>query len=391
VKTPPPSISFWSLRSDLRSERSKTKDSLSLVTDATSLRGVSIQFYCYTVPAIFDYGDRSPLNMIAELEVPEYGKEILTKLLNEYGDQWHKELDDFYSKDDPKWEIDPKFIDSATGLAKVDLSIEDQQEINKSLKNDSRPFIEYEDFLDNIIHWLTRDEIDEEVDENQVKEWNVAYLLKDWRDRRIEYWTRIKGLSEPKARNQTYLDIEKLNLGGKECTCHTCGVFFYDNIPDLYHHNGVKELYCSVNCETKASFDCIVCAENYVVGLPHSSLFDKLRILRLQGICSLDCREVFKTEKALESKYISSARRRAIKYGVAFDETITRKLVFEKENGRCYLCQIETHLEHSEENYEPKLSTVDHIIPISKGGPHNWENVRNCCLKCNITKHDRIY
>ena len=341
--------------------------------------------------AIFDYGDRSPLNMIAELEVPEYGKEILTKLLNEYGDQWHKELDDFYSKDDPKWEIDPKFIDSATGLAKVNLSVEDQQEINKSLKNASRPFIEYEDFLDNIIHWLTRDEIDEEVDENQVKEWNVAYLLKDWRDRRIEYWMRIKGMSEPKARNQTYLDIEKLNLGGKECTCHTCGVFFYDNIPDLNHHNGVKELYCSVSCETKASFECIVCGEEYVVGLPHSSLFDKLRILRLQSICSLECLPVYKTEKNLDSKYISSARRRALKYGVTFDETITRKLVFEKDNGLCYLCKLETHLENSKDSYQPKLSTVDHIIPISKGGPHTWENVRNCCLKCNITKHDRIY
>ena len=87
------------------------------------------------------------------------------KLFNEYGEQWHKELDNFYSKDDPKWEIDPKFIDSVTGLAKVNLSIEDQQEINESLKNASRPFIEYEDFLDNIVHWLTRDEIDEEVDE----------------------------------------------------------------------------------------------------------------------------------------------------------------------------------------------------------------------------------
>jgi hypothetical protein len=42
------------------------------------------------VPAKFDYGDRSPLNMIAELEVPEYGKEILMKLFNEYGEQWHK-------------------------------------------------------------------------------------------------------------------------------------------------------------------------------------------------------------------------------------------------------------------------------------------------------------
>ena len=59
--------------------------------------------------------------------------------------------------------------------------------------------------------------------------------------------------------------------------------------------------------------------------------------------------------------------------------------------GLCYLCKLETHLENSKDSYQPKLSTVDHIIPISKGGPHTWENVRNCCLKCNITKHDRIY
>ena len=128
-----------------------------------------------------------------------------------------------------------------------------------------------------------------------------------------------------------------------------------------------------------------------MVGLPHSSLFDKLRILRLQSICSLECLPVYKTEKNLDSKYISSARRRALKYGVTFDETITRKLVFEKDNGQCYLCNIETHLENSKEGYQPQLSTVDHIIPISKGGSHTWENVRNCCLKCNITKHDRIY
>jgi hypothetical protein len=343
------------------------------------------------VSAKFDYGDRSPQNMIAELKVPEYGKEILTKLLNEYGDHWHKELDDFYSKDDPKWEIDPKFIDSTTGLATEDLPVENQIEINKALKNASRPFIEYEYFLDNIVHWLERDEIDDEVDEDQVKKWNIEFLLKDWRDQRIEYWMRIKGLSEPKARNQTYLDIEKLDLGGKECVCRICGVFFYDNIPDLCHHKDVKELYCSVSCETKASFECVVCGKEYIVGLPHSSLFDKLRILRLQSICSLECLPVYKTEKMLESRYISSARRRALKYGVSFDETITRKLVFEKDNGQCYLCKVETHLENSKNNYQPKLSTVDHIIPFSKGGSHTWDNVRNCCLKCNITKHDRIY
>ena len=329
--------------------------------------------------------------MITELEVPEYGKQILIKLLNEYGERWHKELDEFYTKDVPKWEIDPKFIDSSTGLAKEDLPAENQEEINKALKNASRPFIAYEYFLENLVHWFEKDEIDNEVNENQIKEWNVDYLLKDWRDQRIEYWMKIKGLSEPKARNQTYLDIEKLNLGGKECICRTCGAFFYDNIPDLSHHNGVKESYCSVNCETKASFECIVCGEEYVVGLPHSSLFDTLRILRLQSICSLECLPVYKTEKILESRYISAAKRRALRYGVEFDETITRPSVFEKEQGKCYLCEVETHLERTDVGYQPKLATVDHIIPISRGGPHTWENVRNCCLKCNITKHDRIY
>ena len=78
--------------------------------------------------------------MISELEVPEYGKEILIKLLNEYGEMWHKELHAFYGKDDPKWEIDPKFINSNTGLAKEDLPIEDQQYINMSLKDASKPF-----------------------------------------------------------------------------------------------------------------------------------------------------------------------------------------------------------------------------------------------------------
>jgi hypothetical protein len=96
------------------------------------------------VPAKFDYGDRSPLNMIAELEVPEYGKEILMKLFNEYGEQWHKELDEFYNKDVPKWEVDSKFIDSLTGLAKVDLPAENQMEINRALKNASRPFLKFE-------------------------------------------------------------------------------------------------------------------------------------------------------------------------------------------------------------------------------------------------------
>lgn len=35
-----------------------------------------------------------------------------------------------------------------------------------------------------------------------------------------------------------------------------------------------------------------------------------------------------------------------------------------------------------------KRLTMDHVIPISKGGPHTWENIVPACRVCNSRKHD---
>lgn len=327
--------------------------------------------------------------MIAELEIPDYQKQIYIKLLNEFGDQWHQDLFDLYSKDDPEFEIDPKLIDPVTGLAKDDLSPDLKVEVDMALKNSVRPYQGYEDYLVGIREW--DDDNDEDKNDLNLQKIKIGFILQDWRDLRIIYWREIKKLPGRKARIQTYLDIEKLNLGGKELICRICGVFFYDNISYMRNHLGVRELYCSVNCQAKASFECLVCGVEYVAGLSESYINDPLRILRLEGICSDECLPIYKSEKLIDAKYVGGAKSRASKYGVEFDYTITRRNVFEKDQGKCYLCEIETHLEQLSDGYNPKLSTVDHVIPISKGGPHTWENVRNCCLKCNITKHDRIY
>ena len=34
--------------------------------------------------------------------------------------------------------------------------------------------------------------------------------------------------------------------------------------------------------------------------------------------------------------------------------------------------------------------SVDHIIPRSKGGQHEWSNVVACCKKCNLIKADKL-
>jgi hypothetical protein len=34
-------------------------------------------------------------------------------------------------------------------------------------------------------------------------------------------------------------------------------------------------------------------------------------------------------------------------------------------------------------------TSIDHVIPRSRGGSHVWENVVSCCRRCNHAKADR--
>jgi len=46
--------------------------------------------------------------------------------------------------------------------------------------------------------------------------------------------------------------------------------------------------------------------------------------------------------------------------------------------GYCLFCNSKERL------------TIDHIIPVSKGGDDNEENLQCLCLKCNSKKRDKI-
>ena len=56
---------------------------------------------------------------------------------------------------------------------------------------------------------------------------------------------------------------------------------------------------------------------------------------------------------------------------------ITNLELFEKDGGTCGICG---------QKVEMSNASIDHIIPVSKGGTHTWDNVQLAHYKCNIIK-----
>lgn len=58
----------------------------------------------------------------------------------------------------------------------------------------------------------------------------------------------------------------------------------------------------------------------------------------------------------------------------------SRANVYLRDNGECQYCG--THIER-------KDATLDHVLPVSKGGKTTWENTVNACGPCNAGKADK--
>jgi 5-methylcytosine-specific restriction endonuclease McrA len=64
------------------------------------------------------------------------------------------------------------------------------------------------------------------------------------------------------------------------------------------------------------------------------------------------------------------------RYNSAYYQRV-RKLVLERDYFTCHYCGQEAN-------------TVDHLIPISKGGTDEATNMVAACIKCNSGKRDRM-
>lgn len=99
--------------------------------------------------------------------------------------------------------------------------------------------------------------------------------------------------------------------------------------------------------------------------------------------------------KRAMSKRKEIKRRAKIKSALV-DHDITIEGLYRRDGGRCHICGLQCNWE----DYTVRDGTViagdwypsiDHVIPLAKGGEHSWKNIRIAHRRCNTWKSDRVY
>ena len=89
-------------------------------------------------------------------------------------------------------------------------------------------------------------------------------------------------------------------------------------------------------------------------------------------------------------------RDKRLKENGEIDNSITLEKLYKRDNGICKICGGKCNYDdyRRDENNSfivgNDYPSIDHIIPISKGGQHTWDNVQLAHIICNSIKNNKI-
>lgn len=111
------------------------------------------------------------------------------------------------------------------------------------------------------------------------------------------------------------------------------------------------------------------------------------RVCKECGAVFISSSGVYCSEKC--KRRSDNRRREARRRG--YKQKIPLTKLYSRDNGICYICGCSCDFD----DYEiidgafvvgPSYPTVEHVIPLCRGGDDSWENVKLACHKCNSAK-----
>lgn len=158
-------------------------------------------------------------------------------------------------------------------------------------------------------------------------------------------------------------------------TCMRCGVDISDR--------DVRSPFCSPTCRNRVWAGCLV-DEYRVCSWCGQPFLARRRSMRF---CSSHCcvRADHKTNRVT---YVARAKERRARLIGASVEKFSHIEVFERDGWSCYLCGgLTDRLAKWPDLHTPSL---DHVVPLSRGGEHSMQNTRCAHLGCNLSKGARL-
>jgi 5-methylcytosine-specific restriction endonuclease McrA len=101
---------------------------------------------------------------------------------------------------------------------------------------------------------------------------------------------------------------------------------------------------------------------------------EKVDVLDHHGLEVHSVSESFPVPSVIRVRQYIRPRRDRVKF------SFSRSHIFLRDNHCCQYCK---------KQLPAKLLTLDHVIPIMRGGPGSWENLVTSCQACNQAKGSR--
>lgn len=106
-------------------------------------------------------------------------------------------------------------------------------------------------------------------------------------------------------------------------------------------------------------------------------------------------RQKYCSEECARKKANHKDRRKKLR-ALMVDRDITLEGLYRRDNGVCYLCG--GRCDWNDMEYRANgvkiaggwYPSIEHVMPISKGGLHSWDNIKLAHRKCNIAKRDAV-
>lgn len=163
-------------------------------------------------------------------------------------------------------------------------------------------------------------------------------------------------------------------LGVRNFECKHCGGIF---------QNAHAKKYCSDRCSQlrRDARSELVCQED---GCD--------RGVRAKGLCNMHWRRKARAEgresaPAWDERRKANYHKRRAQKRTTQVEDLEPLDIYERDIWLCGLCM--TPVDSDLSWPDPRSASLDHILPLSKGGTHTYENVQLAHLNCNVSKGNR--